>query len=99
MFEDQFLIADVKMTAAFPTERWFWFDPPFHSGQSALLHRQPDNVWRIDLQLGRFPDPAIEQQPENVRPRIARMLGHDAFEFEWISLYKFQCRRNAAFPP
>src|SRR5712664_1199874 len=27
MFEDQFLIADVKMTAEFPTERWFWFDP------------------------------------------------------------------------
>ena len=33
VFEDQFLIADVKMTAAFPTERWFWFDPPFHAGQ------------------------------------------------------------------
>jgi 3-(3-hydroxy-phenyl)propionate hydroxylase len=28
VFEDQFLIADVKMTAEFPTERWFWFDPP-----------------------------------------------------------------------
>src|SRR6202012_3284138 len=25
--EGQFLIADVKMTAEFPTERWFWFDP------------------------------------------------------------------------
>src|SRR6202012_4848419 len=24
VFEDQFLIADVKMTAEFPTERWFW---------------------------------------------------------------------------
>jgi hypothetical protein len=36
----------------FPTERWFWFDPPFNRGQSALLHKQPDNVWRIDLQLG-----------------------------------------------
>src|SRR3954451_751567 len=41
VFEDQFLIADVKMTAEFPTERWFWFDPPFHAGRSALLHRQP----------------------------------------------------------
>ena len=51
-FEDKFLIADVKMAADFPTERRFWFDPQFHSGQSALMHRQPDNVWRIDLQLG-----------------------------------------------
>jgi len=97
VFEDQFLIADVKMTAEFPTERWFWFDPPFHSGQSALLHRQPDDVWRIDLQLGPDADPAVERLPENVRPRIERMLGHGDFDFEWISLYKFQCRRMARF--
>ena len=97
VFEDQFLIADVKMTAEFPTERWFWFDPPFHAGRSALLHKQPDDIWRIDLQLSRFADPAFEKQPENVRPRIARMLGHDKFDFEWISLYKFQCRRMDKF--
>lgn len=97
VFEDQFLIADVKMTAEFPTERWFWFDPPFHSGQSALLHRQPDDVWRIDLQLGPDADPAVERLPENVRPRIERMLGHTNFDFEWISIYKFQCRRMQRF--
>ena len=97
VFEDQFLIADVKMTAAFPTERWFWFDPPFHAGRSALLHKQPDDIWRIDLQLHPDADPVAEKQPENVRPRIERMLGHDKFEFEWISLYKFQCRRMAKF--
>jgi 3-(3-hydroxy-phenyl)propionate hydroxylase len=96
-FEDQFLIADVKMTAEFPTERWFWFDPPFHAGRSALLHRQPDDIWRIDLQLSPDADPAVEKLPENVRPRIARMLGHDKFEFVWISLYKFQCRRMEKF--
>ena len=97
VFEDQFLIADVKMTAAFPTERWFWFDPPFHAGRSALLHKQPDDIWRIDLQLNPDADPAVEKRPENVRPRIARMLGHDKFDFEWISLYKFQCRRMDRF--
>jgi 3-(3-hydroxy-phenyl)propionate hydroxylase len=97
VFEDQFLIADVKMTAEFPTERWFWFDPPFHAGRSALLHKQPDDIWRIDLQLHPDADPAIEKLPENVRPRVARMLGHDKFEFEWISLYKFQCRRMDRF--
>ena len=97
VFEDQFLIADVRMTAEFPTERWFWFDPPFHGGQSALLHRQPDDVWRIDLQLGPDADPVAERRPERVRPRIARMLGHDDFEFEWISVYKFQCRRMRNF--
>ncbi|MEP3295269.1 MAG: FAD-dependent monooxygenase, partial [Pseudoruegeria sp.] len=38
-FQDQFLIADIVMKADFPTERWFWFDPEFHRGQSALLHK------------------------------------------------------------
>jgi 3-(3-hydroxy-phenyl)propionate hydroxylase len=97
VFEDQFLIADVRMAAEFPTERWFWFDPPFHAGRSALLHRQPDDIWRIDLQLNVDADPVEEKKPENVRPRIARMLGHDKFDFEWISLYKFQCRRMDEF--
>jgi 3-(3-hydroxy-phenyl)propionate hydroxylase len=97
VFEDQFLIADVRMTAEFPTERWFWFDPPFHAGRSALLHKQPDDIWRIDLQLHPDADPVLEKRPEHVRPRIARMLGHEKFEFEWISLYKFQCRRMEKF--
>ena len=97
VFEDQFLIADVRMAAEFPTERWFWFDPPFHAGRSALLHKQPDDIWRIDLQLNPDADPVKERLPENVRPRIARMLGHDKFDFEWISLYKFQCRRMDKF--
>src|SRR4030081_1059172 len=97
VFEDQFLIADVKMTAAFPTERWFWFDPPFHAGRSALLHKQPDDILRVDLQLNPDADPAVEQRPENVRPRIPRILGHEKFDFEWISLYRFQCRRMEKF--
>jgi 3-(3-hydroxy-phenyl)propionate hydroxylase len=97
VFEDQFLIADVKMTADFPVERWFWFDPPFHSGQSALLHKQPDDIWRIDLQLDRSADAEAEKRPENVVPRIRRMLGHGDFELEWVSVYRFQCRRLERF--
>lgn len=96
-FEDQFLIADVKMTAAFPTERWFWFEPPFHSGQSALLHKQPDDVWRIDLQLSPTADAEQERRPEVVRPRLERMLGHADFDLEWVSIYRFQCCRIASF--
>jgi 3-(3-hydroxy-phenyl)propionate hydroxylase len=96
-FEERFLIADVKMAADYPTERWFWFDPPFHSGQSALLHRQPDNVWRIDLQLGPDADPEQEKQPERVLPRLRKMLGERKFELEWVSVYRFNCARLAKF--
>lgn len=97
VFEDRFLIADVKMKADFPTERWFWFDPPFHTGQSALLHKQPDDVWRIDLQLGWDADPEVEKQPERVLPRIKQMLGHTNFDLEWVSVYTFQCCRIPRF--
>ncbi len=98
VFEDRFLITDVRMQADFPAERWFWFEPPFHSGQSALLHRQADNVWRIDLQLGWDADPDEERKPERVVPRLEAMLGKDRpFEIEWISVYTFQCRRLEHF--
>ncbi|PSM16997.1 FAD-dependent oxidoreductase [Nitratireductor sp. StC3] len=98
VFEDNFLIADVRMEADFPTERWFWFDPPFNKGQSALLHKQPDGVWRIDLQLGWDIDKEREKKPENVIPRLKAMLGEDArFELEWVSIYTFQCRRMERF--
>lgn len=97
-FQDRFLIADVLMKADFPTERWFWFDPPFHRGQSALLHRQRDNVWRIDFQLGWDADPVEERKPERVTTRVREMLGPDAeFELEWVSIYQFACRRIDRF--
>jgi 3-(3-hydroxy-phenyl)propionate hydroxylase len=96
-FEEKFLIADVKMAADFPTERRFWFDPPFHSGQSALMHRQPDNVWRIDLQLGPDADVEEEQRSERVVPRLKKMLGERSFELEWVSIYRFNCRRLEHF--
>ncbi|WP_315802693.1 FAD-dependent oxidoreductase [Bradyrhizobium sp. SZCCHNS3002] len=93
-FQDRFLIADVRMKADFPTERWFWFDPPFHPGQSVLLHRQSDNIWRIDFQLGWDANPDEEKKPERVIPRIRAMLGETAeFELEWVSIYQFACRR------
>jgi 3-(3-hydroxy-phenyl)propionate hydroxylase len=97
-FKDRFLIADVKMEAEFPTERWFWFDPPFHPNQSVLLHRQPDNVWRIDFQLGWDADPVLEKTPDRVIPRVRALLGPDAkFELEWVSVYTFSCLRMEHF--
>jgi 3-(3-hydroxy-phenyl)propionate hydroxylase len=98
IFRDRFLIADVHMTSDFPAERWFWFDPPFHRNQSALLHRQADNVWRVDFQLGWDADPEVEKKPEKIMPRLRAMLGEKAqFEIEWASVYTFQCRRMRTF--
>ena len=97
-FQDRFLIADIVMKAGFPTERWFWFDPDFHKGQSALLHKQSDDVWRLDFQLGWDADPNEEKKPENIIPRVKAMLGNDVeFELEWGSVYQFACRRIDEF--
>ncbi|WP_439140965.1 FAD-dependent oxidoreductase [Planktotalea sp.] len=103
VFEDNFLIADVKMKADFPTERWFWFEPPFKdSGQSALLHKQPDDIWRIDFQLGWDIDREKELDADRIRARVDAMLSSQAgsvpeYELHWTSIYTFQCRRMETF--
>lgn len=102
VFRDRFLIADVKMKLEQPAERWFWFDPPFHPGQSVLLHMQPDGVWRIDFQLGWDADPEVERRPENIIPRVKEMLARSSlkdaeFELEWASVYTFACVRMKEF--
>ena len=97
VFEERFLICDIEMQAGFPSERWFWFEPPFHAGESALLHKQPDNIYRIDLQLGPDADPQEEAKPERVIPRIKAMVGDRPFEISWTSVYSFQCRRLERF--
>ncbi len=91
----------------FPAERWFWFDPPFHRNQSALLHMQPDGVWRIDFQLGWDADPEVEKRPEHIVPRVKALLEANAaalpgasvpeFELEWASVYTFSCLRMDRF--
>jgi 3-(3-hydroxy-phenyl)propionate hydroxylase len=98
VFHDRFLIADIRMRTAFPAERWFWFDPPFHRNQSALLHRQADDVWRLDFQLGAAADAQAEREPARVAARVRAMLGDAAdFEIEWVSVYTFACRRLERF--
>ncbi len=97
VFEERFLIADIEMKADFPEERLFWFEPPFHDGQTALMHKQPDDLWRIDLQLGWGADPEAEKRPEAVIPRIRAIVGERPFALDWVSVYAFHCRRLARF--
>ncbi|MHA3978370.1 FAD-dependent oxidoreductase [Halovulum sp. GXIMD14794] len=98
VFQDSFLIADIRMSADFPTERWFWFEPSFKSGASALLHKQPDGIWRVDFQIGWDVDRKEELKEENIRRRLDAMLGPEVvYELVWSSIYTFQCRRMKKF--
>lgn len=101
-FRDRFLIADITMDADLPTERRFWFDPSFHPGQSVLLHKQADGMWRVDFQLGWDADPVEERKPENITPRVRALLDSIGFEgvqftIGWASVYTFACQRMERF--
>ncbi|HKW53343.1 MAG TPA: FAD-dependent monooxygenase [Stellaceae bacterium] len=98
VFDERFLIADVRTDIDLGRERRFWFHPPFHPGDSALMHRQPGNIFRIDFQLGVDADPAAERQPERILRRLERVLGDPSrFELVWASVYIFQCSRLERF--
>jgi 3-(3-hydroxy-phenyl)propionate hydroxylase len=105
VFHDRFLIADLKLDQALCRRchrALVLVRPAVPPGQSVLLHRQPDNVWRIDFQLGWDADPEAEKQPERITPRVqhdARMaFGRDVpFTLEWASVYTFACLRMDRF--
>ena len=61
------------MKADFPTERWFWFDPPFHPtsiGAAASPGRR--RAGASISSSGWDADPEQEKQPERIMPRAAR---------------------------
>jgi 3-(3-hydroxy-phenyl)propionate hydroxylase len=91
-YEGRYVIVDIALESSRPTERLAWFDPPSNPGSTILMHKQPDNIWRIDYQLRDDQDAAEAVKPENVMPLVAAHLAaigeHGAWSPIWISLYK-----------
>lgn len=91
-YEGRYVIVDILLDSDRPTERLAYFDPPCNPGSTVLVHKQPDNVWRVDYQLrdGEDPDEAI--RPENVIPRVASLLEmmgeRGAWSPIWIAMYR-----------
>src|SRR5579883_1296254 len=50
-YEGRYVIVDIALRSTRGTERLAWFDAPSNPGSTLLMHRQPDDVWRIDYQL------------------------------------------------
>lgn len=97
-FADAFVVADVAMQPDFPTERCFWFNPPFHPEGAVLLHRQADGIWRVDFQLGLGNDPPPEALSDWLATRLAALLGPGRpFAVHWAERYRFRCGRLARF--
>jgi 3-(3-hydroxy-phenyl)propionate hydroxylase len=94
-YDGRYVIVDIEQATQRPVERLAWFDPPSNRGSTILMHRQPDNVWRIDYQIGDDEDPAEAVKPENVLPRVQshlQMIGETApWKPLWISIYNAKC--------
>ena len=91
-YEGRYVIVDIELDSARATERLAYFDPPSNPGSTVLVHKQPDNVWRIDYQLRDDEDPDAAVQPENVMPRVQSVLDSmgetGAWSPIWITVYK-----------
>jgi len=91
-YEGRYVIVDIELKSEYPTERRAWFDPPSNPGSTLLMHKQPDNIWRMDYQLRDNEDADEAVKPENVIPRVAshlKMIGErDDWRPVWISIYK-----------
>jgi 3-(3-hydroxy-phenyl)propionate hydroxylase len=91
-YEGRYVIVDILMKSARPTERLAYFDPPCNRGSTVLVHKQPRDVWRIDYQLQDGEDPEAAVLPENVLPRVQSllaMMGETApWNPIWMGLYK-----------
>ena len=90
-YEGRYVIADIRMDHDFPTERRAFFDPGGNPGGTVLIHKQPDDIWRVDYQLreGESEEDALRE--ENIRARVGAILadiGHTKpWELEWWSIY------------
>jgi 3-(3-hydroxy-phenyl)propionate hydroxylase len=79
-YEGKYVIADIRMDHDFPTERRAFFEPSGNPGGTVLIHKQPDDIWRVDYQLreGESEEEALRE--ENIRARVGAILrdiGHD----------------------
>lgn len=90
-FEGRYVIADIQMEHDYPTIRRALFDPTSRPGGTVLVHKQPDNIWRIDYQLedDESADEALRE--ESVRESVAAVLKdidyQGTWELEWWSVY------------
>ena len=91
-YEGRYVIVDIALDSERPTERLAYFAPPCNPGSTVLVHKQPDNVWRIDYQVRDGEDPEEAVKPENVLPRVQSLLDmmgeRGPWAPIWITIYK-----------
>ena len=96
-FHDRFLIADIRAELPFPSERRFFFSPPWNPGRTVLIHPQPDSEWRIDWQVPPETDAEEERSSGRLDARIREIVGDTPYELAWLTGYRFHERCASRF--
>lgn len=91
-YEGRFVIADIRIKLDYPTERLAFFSPDWNPGNTILMHREPDDIWRFDYQLDPNISPEEALQPENLHKAVQdqlKMIGQDhlPWEMDWSTVY------------
>jgi len=91
-YEGRFVIADIRIKLDYPTERLAFFSPDWNPGNTILMHREPDDIWRFDYQLDPNISPEEALKPENLHKAVndqLKMIGQDHLEWEmdWSTVY------------
>ncbi|MGF6770787.1 3-(3-hydroxy-phenyl)propionate hydroxylase [Paraburkholderia sp. GAS199] len=94
-YEGRYVIVDIELDSERATERLAYFDPPSNPGSTVLVHKQPDNVWRIDYQLRDDEDPEAAIQPDNVMPRVQSVLDAMGETGDWSPIWITVYKANA----
>ncbi|MDP3768764.1 MAG: FAD-dependent oxidoreductase, partial [Dehalococcoidia bacterium] len=95
-YEGRYLIADISVVgSSLPVERLVWFDPPSNPGSTVILHVQPDDMWRIDIQLGDGEDAELALQDHKLFPRIQAHLDMMGVTASWQMVWKSVYRAHA----
>jgi 3-(3-hydroxy-phenyl)propionate hydroxylase len=94
-YEGRYVIVDIELKSERATERLAYFDPPSNPGSTVLVHKQPDNVWRIDYQLRDDEDPQAAVEPDNVMPRVQSVLDAMGETGEWSPIWITVYKANA----
>lgn len=90
-YEGRYVIADIRMAHDYPTERRAFFGSKAVPGGTVLIHKQPDDIWRVDWQLGEGEDDADAVTEISIRRRVGAILAeighHGSWDLEWWSIY------------
>lgn len=91
-YEGQFVIVDIKVELPLPTERLAYFSPEWNKGNTILLNKEPDGIWRFDYQLPLEVSNEEALKPENIAHAVNSQLammgyGDLPWELDWGSVY------------